>query len=156
MNQRGFILPSPTMIMAGVILALSISNVIFVNLYRSTADEYAQFKADVSAQQVALAREAERAKAESERVNADTVAGLRASLERLRAGAGRITVRVPTDCNPASLRPVSTAAEGLDAATTERVVSAQQCEAIANNAVFDASQMMWLQDWVRKQHEVKP
>jgi hypothetical protein len=155
MNQRGFILPSPTMIMAGVIIALSLSNVILFKLYRSEVNEYAQFKVDVSAQQVALAREAERAKAESERINADTVAGLRASLERLRAGAGRIVVRVPTDCGTTGLRPVPTSTSGLDAATVEREVSAQQCEAIANNAVFDASQMMWLQDWARKQSEVR-
>jgi hypothetical protein len=156
MNQRGFILPSPTMIMAGVIIALSLSNVILFKLYRSEVNEYAQFKADVSAQQVALAREAERAKAESDRINADTVAGYRAALDRLRAGSGRITVRVPAHCDPSGLRPVPTAAQGIDASAAEREVSPEQCASIANNAVFDASQMMWLQDWVRRQHEVKP
>lgn len=153
--SRGFVMPSPTLIMAGVIIALSLSNVILFNLYRSTVNEYSQFKADVYAQQMELAREAERVKEEAERINKETAQGWGAAVDYWR-NRPPITVRVPTGCNPSGLRPNATSTEGLNAASAQQGFSAAvdvaQCEMRLNNAVFDAAKLIHLQQWVEDQH----
>lgn len=118
-------------------------------------EQYYSFRAEVEAQQEALAEQAARAREESERINADTVVGWRAAADYWRDHPRTITVRVPASCDPSGLRPIPTAAPGLDATTAQREIGPVECEAIANNAVLDAAQLMWLQDWVKQQHEVK-
>jgi hypothetical protein len=162
MNQRGFFLPpffmSPTGIMTLVIAALLLSNFITYKLWRSEAAEYAQFRTDVETQSALLKAEAERAKAESERISADAAKAWAAVRANRR---GTFIVRVPANCDSSGLRSVPAAAPGTDAPAVEsgvgatRTVTAEQCQAIANNAIYDAAQVRHLQEWARKQHEVK-
>ena len=156
--QRGFVLPSPTMIMAAVIIGLSISNLLFFNLYRSTANEHAQFKADVSAAQEAVRLDNERKLQEVTAVHRQVehdYAKARAAL-----AAGSRVVRVRESCSGTGILPgVPTAALKPDAAAVEPTLSAsvsitaEECEQVANDAVMDAAKLAWLQAWVISTHE---
>lgn len=147
MNQHGFVLPSPTMIMAGVTAALAIACFILFNLYRSTADEYAQFKAEVHANQVAILREIERKQAEAEA----NVLAVSLSWKRVVDHASRNpAVRVlQPNCNQGTgaqapgigLKPEATASAGLSSTT----VDASRCEELINAGVRDAAMVLHLQ-----------
>lgn len=160
--QRGFVIPgfllSPSGIMATLIVVLSLSNVLFFKLWQGKADELAEYRANVVAQQQALAAEAARAKDESDRISRDTAAGWAAAVEWHRRNGGAIRVR--SDCNPATLRPVPAASGEPTVSPVQQGFGTEldvaQCETRVNGAVFDAAQLIWLQEWVRKQHEVKP
>ena len=150
--QRGFVLPSPTMLMAAVIIGLSISNLLFFNLYRSTANEYAQFQADVSAAQEAIRLDNERklqALAETNRQVADDYAKARAALV-----AGPRVVRVRDTCSGSGILPgVSDAAIKPDATAEAGTIDPAQCETYLNAGIADATQLIWLQQWVTQTHE---
>ena len=159
-NQRGFIIPpfllSPTGIMATAIAVLCFTNFVTYKLWRSEVAEYAQFKTDVVTQSEILKAEAERAKAESGRISAEADAKWKDARSKPHR---TITVRVPTDCNKASLRPVPFATGLANAGSTESAASTEvdvaQCETIANNAVVDAAQVLHIQSWIKQQHEVR-
>lgn len=158
-SQCGFVLPSPSAVMVGVIIALSLSNVVLFKIHRSTVNEFATFRADVLAQQQALAAEAAREKEESDRITRESNAGWAAAVDYWRSRGG-VTVRVPTRGGPAAVRPVPAATEGVDAPPAQQgpgtVIDVAECQDRLNSAVQDAAQLMWLQDWTEKQHEVKP
>ena len=152
-TQRGFVIPSPTMIMAAVIIGLSISNVIFVSLYRSTANEYSDFKTRVASESELLRSENERKLQEVTAVHRQVehdYAQARAAL-----AAGPRVVRVQSkSCSGTGILPThGTAAPGLDATAETRTISAEQCEAYLQSGIEDATQLMWLIDWVQRTHE---
>lgn len=149
MTQRGFILPSPTMIMAGVIVALSLSNVILFKLYRSAADEYATFKADVHAAQVAIERDNQQKRAEAE---ANLLAVSESWSNALDHARRNSPVRVlPSRCDSGTSPQAPGTGLKPDAATAEprlsatRDVAVEECEVRLNNAVIDAAQVLHLQ-----------
>jgi len=150
--QRGFVLPSPTMLMAAVIIGLSISNLLFFNLYRSTEHEYSDFKTRVASESELLRSENERKLQEVTAVHRQVehdYAKARAAL-----ATGPRVVRVRESCSGTGILPTLTSpAQGLDATTEVGTVSAEQCEAIANDGIADATQLMWLQQWVTQTHE---
>jgi hypothetical protein len=161
MNQRGFILPTFNIygVLFGIIVALSFALTYFIHQTRSIQNEYAQYKADVLAQQKILADETERRRVESERVSLDTATGWAAAVDWHRRHPRTITVRVPANCGAGEMPGLSVATEQPDAAAAEQepspaVITTEQCETYVNQAVLDASQVMWLQSWIRKQHEV--
>lgn len=163
MNQRGFVIPSfflsPTGIMAAVIAALALTNFITYKLWRSEVAEYAQFRTDVETQSALLRAEAERDKAESERVSADAARGWIASVEYWKSRADRIvTVRLPASCGQGTLPIVSEPAARTEPAVEESRPSASvdvaECEARLNEAIKDAAQLEHLRRWVADQREV--
>jgi hypothetical protein len=140
------------MLMAAVIIGLSISNLLFFQLYRGTANEYAQFSADVSAAQEAIRLDNERklqALAETNRQVADDYAKARAAL-----AAGPRVVRVRDTCSGSGILPTPAApASGLDATAETRTITAEQCEAYLADGLADAQQLTFLQQWAIKTHE---
>ncbi len=163
MNQRGFFIPpfllSPTGIMGALIVALSASNLLFYKLWQNKADEYANFRAEIVSQQQALRAEADRAKAESDRITAEVSDSWSRALDW--ANSHPPVVRVRGACDPTGLRPIPAPSEGTAVTPvqqgfgTPRDVAVEECEARINGAVFDAAQLMHLQSWVQRQHEVK-
>jgi len=159
----GFVIPSfllsPTGIMGALIVALSASNLLFYKLWQNKADEYANFRAEIVVQQQALRDEADRAKAESDQITADVSVAWSDALAW--ANSHRPVVRVRGACDPSGLRPVPTPSEGTFVGPVQpgfsapRDVAVEECEARINGAVFDAAQLMHLQSWVQRQHEVK-
>ena len=156
MTERGFILPSPSLIMVGVFVVLSLSNVLFFNLYRSTADDYADYRAKIRVEQQALADEAERVRVESAQISRDTAAGWAAAVDYWRKRPA-VTVRVPSAACTGGLS--TTASPGLkpDAASAEPSPSTEidvaECASVAQGAVLDAAHVLWLQDFILRQHE---
>jgi len=147
MNQRGFVLPSPTMLMAAVIIGLSISNVILFKLYRSEVNEYAQFKAEVHANQVAILRENEQKQAAADAALLAVSESWKRALDHSRRNP---PVRVlhsncdsgtGTQVTGTGLKPDATAVAGLSSAT----VDASRCEELINAGVRDAAQVLHLQ-----------
>jgi hypothetical protein len=141
------------MVLFAVVTALAMSNAVFVYLYRSTVNEYSHFKSAVEAESEALRLENERklqALVDANRQVADDYAKARAAL-----AARKPVVRVQREtCSDTGILPtVPVAVEGLDATTEVGTVSTEQCEAIANDGIQDAQQLIWLQHWITQQHE---
>ena len=159
-KEKGFFLPSFDMIMPMAIVALTLVAALFFTLYRSTANEYAQFRANVEAQTEALRVESERVRVATEKINQDTASGWAAAVAVLKRNRGAI--RVSADCNSSGLRPLPGPASGLNGTGAQLQtdsagsITAEQCEAIANNAVIDAATLTYLQDWAKRQSEIKP
>ena len=123
------------------------------------SQKYYDFKSAVEAEQAQLKADADAARVESERVARDSADGWGAAVDYWRNHPRTVTVRVPATCDSTGLRSVPTAAPGLDAAAVEQGHSSEvdvaECEARLNNAVRDAAQLIHLQNWAVKQHEVK-
>lgn len=148
-KQGGFIIPSPTMLMGGAILALSITTFLFWNLYRSTANDYANYKATVEAVNEQIRVDTERKLAELAELQWRTEQNWRTALDALKSRP----IRVRNNCSTGEVSPVSNP-NGTNETSIERVISTGECEAVANNAVFDAAQVLHLQAWIQRQHEV--
>ena len=158
-SQRGFVLPSPTMLMAAVIIGLSISNVIFVSLYRSTANEYSDFKTRVASESELLRSENERklqAVTTVHRQVEHDYAQARAAL-----AAGPRVVRVRDTCSGTGILPGVSANAGIIAQLpveesglgSERVITAEECEARINWAAEDAMTIEWMKYHDNQAHE---
>lgn len=162
MNQRGLLDPtiflSPTFWLGALIVALSLSNVLFYNLYQGATDDLANFKSSVEAQQEATRADNERKLAERDKINADTTSGWASAVAYLREHP---TVRVlPAHCDSRAGPAAPEAARRPDEAAAQQgfgsvEVSAAQCQERLINAAEDAMQLLWLQDWVMRQVEVK-
>ena len=150
-KQGGFFIPSPSMLMAGAIVLLSISNVIFFKLWRNAIDEFAHYRAAVVAAQKQAEADADKARIESERITADVSNSWQAALDHARRHP---VVRVlQSRCDLPQAGAISHAASGTDGATSQFTISAAECEAVANDAVIDATHILYLQDWIKRQHE---
>ena len=158
-SQRGFVLPSPTLIMAGVIIGLSISNLLFFNLYRGVADEYSAFKSTVETQSEALRLDNERKLQELAEVNRQVEKQYLDGRRRL-ADLGR-TVRVQANRCEGTMPTLSIPAQGTAGAGLKQPpradiqLTVEQCEQVANDAVIDAMTLNALQQWVREVSEIK-
>ena len=150
LKQGGFIIPSPTMLMGGAILALSITTFLFWNLYRSTANEYATYKAEVEAINEQIRVDTERKLAELADLQQRTEQNWRVALDALKSRP----IRVRNDGCKGEMPSISVTPTGTNEAPAQLVISTGECEAVANNAVFDAAQVLHLQAFIRKQHEV--
>ena len=156
MNQRGFILPSPMMLMAGVSLALGLSTFMFYRLYQGAVDDYANFKSTVEAHQEQIRIDNDRKLAAAAHVNATAQAGWKSAVAELDKHK-RIRVQ-PVRC-PGAMPALSTAAVGLNVTSQELrsdtavSITVEQCETVANNASYDAAQVVHLQSWITNQVE---
>ena len=152
MNQRGFVLPSPTMLMAAVIIALSISNVVFVTLYRSIVNEYSNFKSTVEKESELLRLDNERKLAEINAVTRQVESDY--AKARAALAAGPRVVRVRSACSGTGILPTLTSpAQGLDATAETRTIDPAQCETYLNAGIADATQLIWLQKFILDAHE---
>jgi predicted nucleic acid-binding protein len=158
-TMGGYFIPSPTMLMAAVIIALCISNVILHQLYRSAVDDLSTFKSAVEAQSELLRIEnAEKLQASldvNRQINAD-YAKARAAL----AGRPRV-VRVRDTCSGTGILPTVSSNAGLTAqlpveepfAGAERVITVEECETRLGYAIEDAVTIEWMKSWAQQQHE---
>ena len=146
---------SPTGILAALVVGLSISNVLFVKLYGNAKDEYAKYHANVVAAQEQAEEAAQHLRAEHERLLGIYGDAWSRSL------AARPAVRVlpAGSCLPqagavptTSGQPAATSAEQrLDTAVS---IAAEDCERRIENAITDAAQVRYLQQWILDQHGV--
>ena len=158
MNQQGFVLPSPLLIVTLIAIALGAMAAIFWSLYQGALDDYREFKISVEVQQenIRIANEHKLALSEARTAEAD--AGWKAALALL---GKRGPIRVRPDICPGTVPTVPVAAARVDEAAPELrsdpvvSITVEQCEARVNAAVVDAAQVTWLQHWIKQQHEVK-
>jgi hypothetical protein len=138
--------------MAAVIIGLSISNVVFIGLYRGITDEYSSFKSTVE-------KESELLRLDNERklqAVADVARQVDADYAKARAAlaAGPRIVRVRDTCSGTGILPgVSTASPGIDATAEAGTIDPRQCETYLNAGIADAAQLMFLQQWATQIHE---
>ena len=156
-SQRGFVLPSPTAIMAGVIIALTLSNILFIKLYEGAKDDLRTYQSaveqaqkQVEADNERLANDQERILAEYGKRWADSVAYRESHplVRVLHAECG-----VPeSPALSASSGEITGAASQLGL-SGEMVIAAAECERRLNWAAEDAAKVILLQDWATRQHE---
>jgi len=144
---------SPTSITAAMIVALSLSNVLFYKLWQGKSDDYAQLQAQVSLERRQAKDDAERAKERADRVSMDIATEYGAALDRLRKSQPAIRVLPATNCgvphsnaNPAFGLNVSPTLNTAD----PTAITAAECEAILSEAIEDSAQLAWLQHWFRQ------
>jgi hypothetical protein len=134
-------------------IALAVTLLLTVTYFTGRShglEKYYEFRTHVESKQ-------KQAAAESERINAEVAAGWAAGLAWHRNNPR--LVRVRDSCSV----PVSASAGGLDERTATQglsakadvIFTARECEARLNDGIVDAAQLMALQDWVRKQSEIK-
>lgn len=158
MNQRGFVLPafflSPTGIAASAAAIFLASAVIFYILWQGAKDDFMEYKANVLAEQKQLEADAAEARLLSERVIADVSESWSRALDYSRRNR---VVRVQSNCDPYSLRPVPSTGLKADATAIEyrpsTVLDASECEDRLNKAVVDAAQVIHLQAFIKGQHD---
>ena len=147
-TQRGFLtLGSAPWLIAAV---CAVSAVMFLNLYRSTNNEFAKFRTDVESQMEIVRIENEQRLA----AMADVAHHATESWESARAALdARPRIRVSNNCSAGGLSANATAAPGLDAATQAGTIDSRQCETYLNAGVEDAAQLMHLQQFLLDKHE---
>lgn len=154
MNQRGFAIPSPTMIMAGIIIALSLSNVLFIHLYRTEVKDHAEYRAEVKATSEQADKE-NNAKLDAAGGNTAVVASLYAADADRIAGVYRSRLdgvrRELRDCQVG--RQVAGTASGADEGTAnERPVtggSEATVQKLEADAALTTLQVFGLQKYIR-------
>ena len=148
MNQRGFVMPSPLMLVGGVALAFGISTLLFWRLYNGAIDDLATYRAQVEAAQEQVRLENERKHQELMAVNVRLESGWSNALDELRARPALIRVR-PNSC-PGAVPSVPTPTAVPNEAAPVDTISAEQCAAFLHDGIQDAAQVMWLQDWIKQ------
>jgi hypothetical protein len=153
MNQRGFILPNPYFLLAaGITLAVSFGAGYWRG-WSSGMEKYYAFKSDVETQQEAVRMENDRKLAAMAVVQRRTEDGWRTAIDELQRN--RIRVQ-PVRC-PGVMPTIPAAVERPDAAPVESglgsTISVTECEGRVNNAANDAAHVIWLQHWIKQQHE---
>lgn len=148
---KGFI-ATPFSIALAAIAVLVITNVITFKLYRSAEHELANFKAQVVAAQEQARIEAERKRAEAERLVAQVSQSWADALEYARAHPRVVRVLQPaSDCGTG--QEAASTIQGTDEASATgqlgATIDAAKCEAIANMGIVDAAQVLHLQAYIR-------
>lgn len=141
-----------------VIAILVVSNAFFIERWRAANERYANFKSSVEMAQKQAEAEALRKEEEYRRVNQEVVAGWSAAVDWYRKHPRIVRVRV-RDNRPAQVPAISAPAASDDEVATEPRfdtggITAIECEERLNNAILDAAQVIWLQEWIRQQREV--
>lgn len=94
----------------------------------------------------------------SERITADVSQRWADALAWQRANPRVVRVRDEACGSGGGMSGLSTASAGLDVGTAHSglgaYLTAAQCEERLNQAVLDAAQLMWLQEWIREQQRV--
>ena len=159
--QRGFILPSPYMLLAaGIAIAVSFG-LGYWKGYGNGISKYYEFKANVEQAQESLRIEHERRVLEMGRINTEALSRWKqaaADLDALRSRGPIIRVQ-PAKCPGGAVSAIPQPATGASATAEESrpdpalTLTVEQCEARINVAIDDAVRFMHLQAWVLKQVE---
>lgn len=151
-NQRGFINPlllNPWAL-AAMAASLAIYSFYLYNKgYNNGYQHYIEFRANVEAEQEQIRIDTERKLKQLADLQKRTEDNWRIALDSLRNRPIRVQ---PGRCS-GTLPAVSAATGAADAATAQLIISTGECEAIANNAVIDAAQVIHLQHWINMQRE---
>lgn len=152
-TERGFIIPSPSMIMAGAIVALFLSNVLFYNLWQGAKDDVKTVESTLLAERAQYKLDADQAKLDAERITHNLEAAHAAAIARL--GNNRVVRVLP--CPDSGVQngnagasgglnpPISTT--GLDTVT----ITPAQCQKRLNDGLEDSVDYEWLAYWVTLQ-----
>ncbi len=144
-RHRGFVIPSPFMLMSGAALAFGITTIMFWRLYAATSADYSEFRARVEAEQEQIDRDHKRRITELTEINASLSTQYRLDLADLR----NRPVRVLTNCDKGTVSSAPVTIERVDGTPKESVViTSQQCESVANDATADALKVIALQDYI--------
>ena len=142
---------SPTSIMAAVIIALSLSNILFYNLYSGAKDDYATVQATLTAERNQAKADAEAARAVSERITQDVSDSWSRALDHLRNHPVRVLPArgCVSNSNAGTTYGLNAAAQATP--TDTRTITAEECEAYLTDAIEDSTRLVWLQYWIREQ-----
>ncbi len=148
---------SPTSILAGIVIALSLSNALFFKLWSNAKDDLITYKAEVSLVQEQIEADVQRKLRDSAAVTANLKADLDTALAAVRR---RPVVRVQSDCNTRGLSPLSSNA-GINAQLptgelglgATRTIAAEECETRINRSLADAVWIEFAKVWAEQQHE---
>lgn len=161
-HNRGFILPLPSMLMGGLVIALTLISVLFYNLYLGAIDDFSTYRASVEVVQDQIKLDNDRKLAAALETNQRAAAGWRSTLDELSKRPAVIRVRVK-DCGAGTATQTTPTATGVDAATAESQsstessnateVSGTEAETIIGRGIRDAAQVLWLQDYILGQQE---
>ena len=149
MKQRGFVLPSPSIVMAAFIVALSISNIVFIKLYANEVSDYAEYRTNVETQMELLRIERDKKQSEAKRTIADVSRSWASALDHVRRNANRVVRVQQPKCDSGSGTEAPRPVEGTDATAStglpSTTVDASRCEELINLGVRDAAQVLHLQ-----------
>lgn len=151
-GQRGFISLMPTTVLFGMVVALLFTNTLVWGWWQEAKDEHSHYVAAVEAVQEQVRVDNDRKLAEAETATQFTAEGFRAAVDYWRAHPRTVRV-LPINCDPGTRAETPSTVWGTDASTAEpaagaAVLTAGQCEARLNNAILDASQVIWLQTYI--------
>lgn len=162
--SRGFILPSPFILMGGVALAFGISTILFFNLWRASANELSSYIAKVEAANAQVAAENEALLAKARRDAAEIGDAHAAAMGVLARGYNSRLAGLQRSCDRATSRtftPTAFGTHGLTAdhrliaggsvagevAATAFEEAARQLEA---DSVDTTVKLIYLQDYVER------
>ena len=148
---------SPTFWLGAGVALFATTTALFLNLYKGAVDELYQFRHEVEAAQKVVRNETDRKLAAAVATNNRLAADYGAAVDALRRRPAVRVLKGYCDSHPGTA--VSTAPAVVDGKAEElrpdsTVVAADQCESRLNAAVDDALQVVYLQDWIKSQHEV--
>lgn len=153
--QHGFVMPSLTTIAAGAIVALTVSNLLFIHLWKESVNEYAEFRAEVTATNAKLEEEnrlkLEQAKQDTSEVAANYVRSVD-GIER--AYASRLAGLRKQASNCATVSLVAESARLPDGTAADARPDTGSLEAAGERLERDCARTtlthIYLQDWVRR------
>ena len=155
--NRGFILPSPLMLVGGVALAFGITTLMFWRLYSGTLSEYQTFRAGVEQAQEQIEIDNRRKLDRMAEAHERSKQGWESALAVLAAKRSAAHIRVQPDSDKGRVSSIPAAPGKSNAATPELrpdpSISVAECEVRVNNAVQDAAQVVHLQAFIIKQRE---
>lgn len=150
MNQKGFILPNPYMIMGAAAVVVVAFGLGYWKGWSSGMENYYEFKSQVEAANEQIRIDTEKKLDELAELQRVTEANWRIALDTLR----NRPIRVRNNCGTGEMPSIPTPTGRPDEAPAQLVISTGECETVANNAVFDAAQVLHLQAFIKQQHEV--
>lgn len=156
MTERGFVLPSPMMLLGGVALAFSLSTLMFYRLYQGAVDDFAHFQAAVEAEQNALKAENDARHAAMVAAAANLARGWDDALRNSRSKPS--SVRVQSDCGAREMQALPAPPRKPDGSpaelrlNAERTITTSECETRLNKSFEASAQVLWLQQWAKDQH----
>lgn len=160
--NRGFVLPSPFMLMGGVALAFGITTLMFYNLWRASANEFSTYVATVEATNAKIAQENAKRLAEAKQATTDVANDHAVAMGVLAKSYNSRLNGLQRACGSSATRTIASSATGTNGFTSDNrliesgVITTQDAaaafEEAANRLEKDAAvttvKLVYLQDWV--------
>lgn len=157
--SKGFVLPSPIMVLGGTSLVFCLSTFFCYQLYQGAVNDYNTLKTSTEAQQAVLKAEHLQVQTQMAKEAQELARGWEEAKRLYHSSvSGRLSVQQPS-CDKKVLRSSSTPGLKLDATTLESTPSASEvitpklCETLLNDSIRDTAQVIWLQQDAIKRHE---